>query len=376
MKWAKTFALTGSALLLLVVSDGQFRSSSDGTRERALPLLSLEAAHAGGLGDVFGEKGDATDESNSDEATTNESGSDGTSASQADKDDKGSGGLADVFGKKDDNGGSSGPYTTEPQKPPSHSTYSSYEDYPEAYPRPRPRADSLPSVVGLDSFQAVLEDITLSWLKSDVSYLAKHLPPDNEVRVYRGDHLLKTVSSQQFLDSTREAFGTFKTISFSFGKPHFEGNDLAFCPAEHLFAGPDGVARRAQVGYELQRVSSSSRPSERASVSSAMTTEPSPPPSEWVIRSMNQDISELTRSRCFIATAAYGSPLAGEVQTLREFRDRYLLHNRPGRLFVHLYYRLSPPLARQVARNPALAAEVRLFLRPIVRACHLLNVAQ
>ena len=71
-------------------------------------------------------------------------------------------------------------------------------------------------------------------------------------------------------------------------------------------------------------------------------------------------------SGCFIATAAFGTPLAPQVNTLRAFRDRVLLTNTPGRLFVALYYRTSPPLADFITEHDLLRAGVRTLLRPLI----------
>jgi hypothetical protein len=77
-------------------------------------------------------------------------------------------------------------------------------------------------------------------------------------------------------------------------------------------------------------------------------------------------IAGRSSSNCFIATAAFGTPLAPQVKTLRAFRDRVLLTNVPGRLFVTLYYRTSPPLADFIAEHDFLRAGVRILMRPLI----------
>ena len=71
---------------------------------------------------------------------------------------------------------------------------------------------------------------------------------------------------------------------------------------------------------------------------------------------------------CFIATAAYGSWLDPHVVTLRDFRDRWLLTNQPGRTFVSWYYRVSPPLADWIAERKWARALARELLAPVVLA--------
>lgn len=71
---------------------------------------------------------------------------------------------------------------------------------------------------------------------------------------------------------------------------------------------------------------------------------------------------------CFIATAAYGTDTAKEIDILREFRDAVLLPNSLGAEFVSLYYKTSPPIANFVSQHEVLRTAVRVgFVDPIVK---------
>lgn len=71
---------------------------------------------------------------------------------------------------------------------------------------------------------------------------------------------------------------------------------------------------------------------------------------------------------CFIATAAYGTDTAKELDVLREFMSTVLLPNSLGAKFVSFYYRISPPIASFISQHEVVRTVVRVgFVDPIVR---------
>ncbi|RYZ69929.1 MAG: hypothetical protein EOP05_14095 [Proteobacteria bacterium] len=65
---------------------------------------------------------------------------------------------------------------------------------------------------------------------------------------------------------------------------------------------------------------------------------------------------------CFVATAAYGSPMAAEVTTFRRFRDNFLVPNKFGRQFIWFYYKNGPIAAKFIAESDTLRAVSRAAL--------------
>ncbi len=74
------------------------------------------------------------------------------------------------------------------------------------------------------------------------------------------------------------------------------------------------------------------------------------------------------KGRCFIATAACGSPEAPEVKTLRRLRDQFLVLMPAGRLLIRVYQATSPGAARMIETRPTARKIVRsVLVRPAAR---------
>ena len=73
------------------------------------------------------------------------------------------------------------------------------------------------------------------------------------------------------------------------------------------------------------------------------------------------------RPRCFVATSAFESPMAIEVQTLRNYRDQYLKKSILGRKFIYAYYKISPHIACALDKHSFLKKPVRLALQILIK---------
>ena len=83
---------------------------------------------------------------------------------------------------------------------------------------------------------------------------------------------------------------------------------------------------------------------------------------------------------CLIATAAYGSELAPQVQMLREIRDNQLMNTESGTTFMsgfnELYYTFSPTIADMERESPMFKEVVKLGLTPMISTLSLMENAE
>ena len=93
-----------------------------------------------------------------------------------------------------------------------------------------------------------------------------------------------------------------------------------------------------------------------------------------------QESSEEEGGGCLIATAAYGSELAPQVQMLREIRDNQLMNTESGKSFMsgfnELYYTFSPTIADMERESPVFKEIVKAGLTPMLSTLAIMDNAE
>ena len=144
-----------------------------------------------------------------------------------------------------------------------------------------------------------------------------------------------------------------------------------------------GTTQRFSRGLRKFLRSDPSKMSLPASVKYAMTgnaegltraavPSPAPPPPPGVVLASSSGTTSSaggaggSAGGCFIATAAWGSPLDERIRSLSAFRDRSLLPSQLGRAFTATYYANSPTAATALHQSRTARALVRRWLEPLV----------
>jgi peptidyl-prolyl cis-trans isomerase B (cyclophilin B) len=95
------------------------------------------------------------------------------------------------------------------------------------------------------------------------------------------------------------------------------------------------------------------------------------------IKTTEPETTEPQGGGCIIATAAFGSEMAPQVQLLREIRDNTVLQTESGTSFMagfnQFYYSFSPVIADYERENPAFKEVVKLTLTPLLTSLSLLQ---
>ena len=144
-------------------------------------------------------------------------------------------------------------------------------------------------------------------------------------------------------------------------------------PAEATFEFVSGVAPVPEPEIELKVTEPEVT---ETIVESVQETEPEPEIEPEPVM-VSQPAEEKKGGGCLIATAAFGSEMAPQVQFLREIRDNKVLQTESGSAFMtgfnQFYYSFSPAVADYERENPAFKETVKLALTPMLTSLAILN---
>jgi len=169
------------------------------------------------------------------------------------------------------------------------------------------------------------------------------------------------------MDSYKSITANFVIVQYTLTIAATTGGTTNPEPGDYVYAELTAVTITAtpDSGYEFSGWSGDASGTENP-ITVTMDSDKSVTANFSVISSEEPPYTEPKKDGCFIATAAYGSPLHPHIDILREFRDKHLMTNKTGRTLVKLYYKYSPPIAKLIARNKAVKITIRIVLLPLV----------
>jgi len=177
--------------------------------------------------------------------------------------------------------------------------------------------------------------------------------------------------------------------------PEDHPNDVFFSP--HIFAKQRGVAQgggaiisvamttpvNIKIGNPIIEEAKAETVTESTQEQGAETIEPSSEVTQEETTQKEEPQGLLIASQeeegggCLIATAAFGSELAPQVQMLREIRDNTLLKTTSGTSFMigfnQFYYSFSPTIADWERENQIFQDVVRITITPLIASLSILN---
>lgn len=187
-------------------------------------------------------------------------------------------------------------------------------------------------------------------------------------------YLLVYEQIERAVDSKKMADATVHMIHWMLTDGQEFSPGLLYVPIPGPVAeiGKQGLAR---VTYEGQRVFAydgardAQCPEARADPAQAQQA---PPPA--------QAADSGDRGGCLIATAAHGTELAGQVQSLREVRDSTVMSTASGAAFMsafnQAYYAVSPAVADAQRQSPELRWAVGALLAPMLWSLGAMDLAE
>ena len=100
---------------------------------------------------------------------------------------------------------------------------------------------------------------------------------------------------------------------------------------------------------------------------------------ETIPNADDSKVNEQEGGGCLIATAAYGTELAPQVQFLRQVRDNTVMSTSSGAVFMagfnQLYYSFSPTISDWQRENPIFQQAVRALITPMVSTLSIMTLA-